>query len=103
MALIIRCHVSPKGKVALISKQAVLYCPYIWGGQQGKPSLQIATLALDVTHKHEKRDRKKRAALAPLLFCILAQCVCVLPVTAWQEGRSQRTKETELGNLPFLS
>lgn len=56
MALIIRCHVSPKGKVALIPKQAVLYCPYIWGGQQGKPSLQIATLALDVTHKHEKRD-----------------------------------------------
>lgn len=92
MALALRCHVPPKGKVGLIPKQAVLYCPYIWGGQQGKPSLKIATLAPDVTHKHENGDRKERAALAPLLFCTLAQCVCVLPVTAWQEGRSQTNK-----------
>lgn len=62
MALIIRCHVSLKGKVSLIPKQAVPYCPYIWGGQQSKPSLQMATLAPDMTHKHKNRDRKERAA-----------------------------------------
>lgn len=47
---------SPKGKVLLI--------PYIWGEQQSKPSLQRATLAPDVTHKYENRDRKERAACA---------------------------------------
>lgn len=62
MALIIRCHVSPKGKVTLISKQPVPYCPYIWRGQQNKPSLQMAILAPDVTHNHENRDREERAA-----------------------------------------
>lgn len=74
MALIIRCHVSPKGKVALIPKQAVVYCPY-----------------------------KERAALALCSSAHwLSVCAYFLSPLGKKEDL-RRTKEAELGNPPFLS
>lgn len=63
---------------------------FLKSGEDSKPSPQKATLAPDVTHKQENRDRKRRAACA---LCLsphwLSVCASFLSPLGKKEDRRQ--------------